>query len=233
MNKRLKPYLFFLGGVVTVCLLAAGIFGLNYALNFSPKSTGEHKIANKIVDNISFVPYLKDGNLYTNALNRAVRTLFYTVQKEFNGVLPYGEIDKDVQTTCINAILNYERFMYQNKFHQVSYVLDEFIRGINKYYTKAQAIYNQSNNIQDLKTAVVNLAHLIRVATVLCHPVVQTGSEKIAEYLNVDISKFYDWNYIFENIYYFVKDKNNHKLKEIPPKFDFFKKHPSQLISEE
>ncbi len=64
MNKRLKPFLFFLGGVVTVCLLAAGIFGLNYALNFSPKSTGEHKIANKIADNISFVPYLKDGNLY-------------------------------------------------------------------------------------------------------------------------------------------------------------------------
>lgn len=64
MNKRLKPFLFFLGGVVTVCLLAAGIFGLNYALNFSPKSTGEHKIANKIADKISFVPYLKDGNLY-------------------------------------------------------------------------------------------------------------------------------------------------------------------------
>ena len=178
-------------------------------------------------------PVLKDGNLYTNALNRAVRTLFYTVQKEFNGVLPYGETDKEVISTCINAILNYERFMYQNKFHQVTYVLDEFIRGINKYYTKAQNVYNQSGNIQDLKTAVVNLAQLIRVATVLCHPVVPTGSEKIAEYLNVDADKFYDWQYIFEDLYFFSGDKHNHKLKEIPPKFDFFKKHESQFKTEE
>lgn len=208
--------------------LRAHFLGLalgNNNVSFMPKPYNPQATAEEVD------PVLKDGNLYTNAFNRAVRTLFYTVQKEFNGVLPTGEIDSEVNTTCVNAILNYERFMYQNKFHQVSYVLDEFIRGINKYYTKAQKVFEETKNMSDLKTAIVNMAHLIRVATVLCHPIVPSGSEKVAEYLNVNKDMFYDWKYIFEPLSFFMQAE--HKIKEIPPRFDFFKKHPSQLISEE
>ena len=71
----------------------------------------------------------------------------------------------------------------------------------------------------------LDLQDLIRLS--VCN-----NPELKAEYLNVEISKFYDWNFIFEDLYFFVENKQNHKLKEIPPRFDFFKKHESQLMEE-
>ena len=36
-------------------------------------------------------------------------------------------------------------------------------------------------------------------------------------------------DHVFENVYYFCEDKENHKLAELEPRFDFFAKHPSQF----
>ena len=74
-------------------------------------------------NNVSFMPkpfnpdakaeevdvVLKEGNLLTNVYNRILRTLFYTVQDKFDGIVPVGEISDEVKQECKNAILNYER----------------------------------------------------------------------------------------------------------------------------
>ena len=41
-------------------------------------------------------PVLKEGNLLSNVLNRAVRSCFYTAQKFSGGKIPVGEITPEI-----------------------------------------------------------------------------------------------------------------------------------------
>ena len=62
----------------------------------------------------------------------------------------------------------------------------------------------------------------------MLHSVAPNGCENLAEYLDVDESIF-DFNKINEPIYNWFVNKESHNPKFIEPKFDFFKKHPSQF----
>ncbi len=169
-------------------------------------------------------PVLKEGNLLTNVFNRVLRTLFYTTQSHFDGIVPFGTVSASVIEDAKKSILDYEKFMYENKFHQVMNVLDVYIRNINKYWVK-----HFNNDTEQLKQLIIDTLYMVRIATVLLHPVAPVGSENVAEYLRVDQDKFFDWEYIFDDFFSFVEDKNNHKLKTLFEKEDFFKKHPSQF----
>lgn len=59
-----KPLILALCGVLTVCLIIAGVFYFDYAFRVGYKSTGKHEIANRLRDEIDVLPYLKDGNIY-------------------------------------------------------------------------------------------------------------------------------------------------------------------------
>ena len=166
---------------------------------------------------------MTQGNLYTNVLNRLIRGAFYSAQKYFDGKLPYGEVSKEVVEASTNAILKYEMFMYRTELHQVMNVLDSYIRQASKYWAK------NSNNPDNMKQTLVDIFHMIRVATVLSHPVVPSGTEKTCDYLNVDKDKFFSWDHIFATIYDLVDNKENHQLKELKEKEDFYFKHPSQF----
>jgi methionyl-tRNA synthetase len=50
----------------------------------------------------------------------------------------------------------------------------------------------------------------------------------ILEYLNLG-EDFWSWDHIFEPIYSFMDNPEEHKLKFLEPRVDFFKKHPSQI----
>lgn len=168
-------------------------------------------------------PVLSQGNLYTNVLNRMVRGAFYTTQKYFDGVLPYGEVSSDVKQQAERTILNYENHMYRFELHQVINDLDSYIRNASKFWSK------NSSNEETIKQTLIDTFYMIKVATTLSHPVVPTGTEKVCEYLNVDPDKFFNWDNIFKDLYDLVEDKENHKLKELKEKEDFWTKHPSQF----
>ena len=168
-------------------------------------------------------PVLAQGNLFTNVLNRLVRGCFYTCQKYFDGVLPYGEVSEDVKQAAEKTILNYENHMYRFELHQIINDLDSYIRNASKYWSK------NSNDEANIKQTLIDAFYMVRVATVLSHPVVPSGSEKTCEYLNIDKDKFFSWDHIFETIYDLVDDKENHKLVELKEKEDFYYKHPSQF----
>jgi len=174
-------------------------------------------------------PVTKDGNLLTNVYNRVIRTLFYTWQSKFNGVVPFREVSEKVLKECTQTILKYEKCAFENKFHMIMYELDSFIRNINKYWVAGcKGIEDDEDKLAQL---IADTLHYVKVAMVLLHPVVPDSVEKLAEDLKVSKGIF-SWDTINAPIYDFVEDKDNYRPKFIEARYDFFKKHPSQLVFE-
>lgn len=168
-------------------------------------------------------PVLAQGNLYTNVLNRLVRGCFYSAQKYFDGKLPYGEVSEQYKQIAERTILNYESHMYRFELHQVMNDLDSYIRNASKFWSK------NSNDEANIRQTLIDAFYMVRVAAVLSHPVVPDGCEKICDYLGVDPDKFFSWDHIFEDIYDLIDDKEDHQLKTLKEKEDFYVKHPSQF----
>lgn len=116
--------------------------------------------------------------------------------------------------------------MYRFELHQIINDLDSYIRNASKYWAK------NSKEETIIKQTLIDAFYMLKVCSVLSHPVVPTGCEKICEYLNVDKDKFFSWDNIFSSIYDLVDDKQNHQLKQLKEKEDFFVKHPSQFKNE-
>lgn len=170
-------------------------------------------------------PVTVEGNLLTNVYNRILRTIFYSTQNAFDGVLPSCEIDENVMEECKKAILNYERFMYERKFHQAYNTVDVFVRNINKYWVKE--IKNNLDN-EALKKLTVNTMQYIFVANTLLHPMT-AGTENVADYIGFDKTKCFNWDYIFEKFDKVMLKERNRKLTFLKEREDFFKRHQSQL----
>lgn len=171
-------------------------------------------------------PMVKEGNLLTNVYNRILRTLFYSTQKNFNGVLPKAEIDESTMEACKKAILDVEKFMYDKKFHQVFNALDVFIRNINKYWVKE---VNSANGEASLAHLTANTAQMIFVANTLLHPIAPSGTENVADYMGFDKEKCFSWDNIFKKYDEVLDKERKRKLIEIKEREDFFKRHQSQL----
>ena len=173
-------------------------------------------------------PVLAQGNLFTNVLNRLIRSCFYTSQKYYDNKIPYGEVSEEVKKTAEETILKYEETMYRFEFHNVMNILDTYIRQANKYWARNIGIADRENNDELRKQTLIDAYHMVRVACVLSHPIVPYGCEKTLDYLNLD-ERFWSWDHIFEDIYYFMDDKENHVVKTLEAKEDFFEKLPCQF----
>ena len=176
-------------------------------------------------------PVLKDGFLLSNVFNRIIRTCFYTVQKQYDGMMPVGEVDADVLETAKKSVLDDERFMYRFEFHQATYVLDTYIRKASKYMVKNLGDADKKDDDELRRKTLVNVFHMIRTASVLLHPMAPRGTEMILEYLQLDES-FWSWDRIFDTMADFT-DGEDHRLKFLEPRVDFFKRHPSQFAQTE
>ncbi|MGI6607672.1 MAG: class I tRNA ligase family protein [Erysipelotrichaceae bacterium] len=206
--------------------LRAHFLGLalaNKSVSFMPKPL------NPAADENEQDPVLAQGNLFTNVLNRLVRSCFYSSQKYFDGVLPYGRVSEEILKISKKTILNYERVMYRFELHQVHNVLDTYIRQANKYWSRNNTLANKEEDDKLKKQTLIDAFHMVRVATVLSHPICPEGTEKTVEYLGFDKEEFFSWDNIFEDNYFFMKDKENHKITELKEREDFYIKHPSQF----
>ena len=143
-----------------------------------------------------------------------------------DGNIPLIPADENVKAECEKVVLDYERFMYDKKFHQVVNAVDVFVRNINKYWVKN---YNDAVTVEAKQKLVANTLQYIATANILLHPMSPKGTEKVAEYLGLDETKAFSWEYIFEDAINLLKNKTNPKLTFLKEKEDFFKKHPSQL----
>ena len=174
-------------------------------------------------------PVLKEGNLLSNVLNRAVRSCFYTAQKSSGGRIPVGEITPEIIEQANKTIVEYESAMYRHEFHQVMSVMDKFIRSINKNWAEKMREVNDENNDDPVRSQIlIDTFHMVRVASALMHPIAPKGTEMVRDYLGFDES-FWSWEHIFEDCYFFMSDPQSHKLKFLEPRVDFFEKHSSQV----
>ena len=174
-------------------------------------------------------PVLKDGNLLCNAFNKSVRTMFFTIQKCFEGIIPVGKPSAEVVEAARAAVDRYEDLMLRQSFHEVMGVLDTTIREINRHWT--QNIRSTDVDFAGDPALVQHLIdnlHMIKIATVLLHPVAPRGTELIREYLDRD-EDFWSWKSIHDPISVASQNGSGHRLKELPQRFDFFPKHPSQF----
>lgn len=174
-------------------------------------------------------PVLKEGNLLTNVFNRAVRSCFYTAQKYYEGKIPVKEISNSIIEESKETILEFERLIYKYEFHLIMNLMDTYIRNINKYWAKNIRQAEADNDAALRSQVLVDTFHMLRTATVLMHPIAPEGTEMILEYLNLD-ENFWSWERIFEPIYAFMNNPEEHILKFLEPRVDFFKKHPSQIM---
>jgi len=177
-------------------------------------------------------PALKEGSLLTNVFNRVARSYFYTLQQYFNRKTPMGEVSAEVLESTKNTILEYEKLMTKFEFHNVMNLMDSYIRNINKVWVANMREAETSNNDELRFKTMIDTLHMLRAAAVLMHPIAPTGTEMILEYFNLNpdmAARFWSWDRIFDTVYDFIIDKENHRFKILEPQTDFFKKHLSQL----
>ena len=84
---------------------------------------------------------------------------------------------------------------------------------------------------EEEKKCIISTLHYAKVAMVMLHSVAPAGINNLADYLGVS-KDIFTWDRINEPIYNFFETKEHHKPKFIEARFDFFKKHPSQLVAE-
>lgn len=114
--------------------------------------------------------------------------------------------------------------MAAHEFHRALEIAAEFIRETNQRWTQSNP-YREECDPEVRRQALIDAFHMVRVATVLMHPIAPEGTEKIREYLGVG-EEFWSWDRIFEPLSAFVSA--DHTLKFLEPRVDFFEKHPSQ-----
>ena len=199
------------------------------SLGLSSKSVGfKPQVFMKEEDRVGADMVLKDGNLITNVFNRLIRTCFYGIQNNCDGKIPKGEACEEIRLMAEKAVLEYERHMYNHDFHRISYVLDEFIRMVNKHWVNNVKVADTTGDIELRKQLIIDCFYACKVIAILVHPIAPEGCEMFSDYLNIG-EKLWNWDYILEPISFYVDDLECHELKYLEPKVDFFKKHECQL----
>jgi len=198
------------------------------AVSFRPKvldPTADEKIPD---------PVLRESALLTNVFNRLARSCFYEAQKSLGGMLPTGEISPEVLDDAEKTWQAYELAMYRTELHTAFDLSSEFIRRANKYWS--DAIRDAGEDLIRRRAVLVDTFYLLRMAMILMHPIVPSGTELIFEQMGLEVSvdEFFSWEHIQEGNEAFFspaeREAGAHPLKELPPRFDFFEKHPSQIL---
>ncbi|MHC1746836.1 MAG: class I tRNA ligase family protein [Cellulosilyticaceae bacterium] len=199
------------------------------SLGLSSKSTGfKPQVYMKEEEKQGVDMVLKEGNLLTNVYNRLIRSCFYTIQTYFEGKIPTGNVSESILKLAEDKALEYERHMYNHDFHRLSYVLDDYIREINKYWVNNSKIADQEENQELRKQIVIDSFYTCKVLSILVHPIAPSGCEMLREYMNFDES-LWNWDAIFEPLEHYVSDLATHEVKFLEPRIDFFSKLECQF----
>ncbi len=167
-------------------------------------------------------PVYKEWSMFTNFLNRAVRTLFYSFQKYNNGdqTVPNVAVSADISEKCAQQIVDYENAMYRFEFSRVSIMLEEFFKFINRTLSDRMNALQKDFEEAAFKQIVADGLQLIKTATALSHPIAPKSTETVREYLGLTEKQLYSWDNIFKSFGEIAGKA--HQLKFLEPKTDFF-----------
>lgn len=194
------------------------------SVSFSPKpfETDEAKRNDPRVAD----PVLKEGTLLTNVFNRLARSCFYTSQKFKNCEVKLCTPDAKIKKYVADTMNKYEELMHKAELYSVMQLMDEFIRYANKYWSDNASKIEESDDAF-LDNLLSNSFYLLYASALMMHPIVPKGCEKIAECMNISYEEFFNWDK-FASLEKSLFNNNCYNIKELPPRFDFFRKHDSQ-----
>ena len=216
-------------------------------VSFSPKAYDE-RVTGKNPDGTPLLarddkrvidPVLKEGALLTGVFNRLARSCFYGVAEKEGaaepyrtGCIPAGAPGAAAAEAAEQAALAFEQAMYQTDLHRALGVCDGFLRAANKRWSDASKAAKNAGDDAAMAQALVDAFLELRVATVLMHGIVPAGCELICSYFDIAPAVFFSWEHVFETTDELLaglgEAPGTHRVKPLPPRFDFFEKHPSQ-----
>ena len=177
-------------------------------------------------------PALKESALLANVFNRLARSCFYGAAEAFGGHLPSGPCAPEVMEASEAALLAFERRMHVLDFPGALRAAEEFIRNANKRWSDASKAAKNAEDTAALQDALRDAFHALRVAALLMHPCVPQGCEMICDYFQIDPAAFFSWENAFIGLDELVQVNGGvpgeHLVRKLPPRTDFFSKHPSQ-----
>lgn len=198
------------------------------SVSHKAKKTGEEVLVKddpRVVD-----PALKESAFLTNIFNRLARSCFYGAQKHLDGHLPAEAPSAETRAACDEATLAFEAAMATLDFTGALTVADAFGREANKRWDAASKAAKDDEAAY--ARALADAFRSLRTLTLLMHPAVPEGCEKIREHLAVPAGLLFSWDHAFEGVGELVSAMGGepaaHELVELPPRTDFFKKHESQ-----
>lgn len=148
------------------------------SLGLSSKSVGfKPQVFMKEENRIGVDMVLKDGNLITNVFHRLIRTCFYAIQNNCNGKIPKGDACEKIRLMAKKAVLDYERHMYNHEFHRISYILDDFIRSINKHWVNNVKIADATNDADFRKQLIIDCFYACKIMAILIPPIAPEGCD--------------------------------------------------------
>lgn len=171
---------------------------------------------------------LKDGNLLTNVFNRLVRSCFYTAQKYIGSTIPNRPLSEEILSLVEKYVLEYELRMSEHEFHKVIYTLDELIRNASKYWAKYMKIADDQDDQEKRLQVLADAFYVVKVITTLLHPITPESADHLRRRLMLS-ENLWDWNLILGPIEAHMDKPQSHAFEAIPPQFDFFVRHASQL----
>ena len=174
-------------------------------------------------------PALKESAFLTNIFNRLARSCFYGAAKACDGRLP-GEASDEVVELCRAATLAFERSVYDMDFHGALAQVEEFARTANKRWDAASKAAGDDRAAY--AAALADAFAELRTTALLMHAAVPHGCELVAEHMGFSARDFFGWEHALDTPCQLAaalgEDPSEHAVVELPPRFDFFRKHESQ-----
>lgn len=167
-------------------------------------------------------PVLKDGNVLTNVYNRVLRSIFYTAQKHTDCRIPNREPSNEIRQIVEKGVLEYEQNMARKEFHMVIYAVDDLIRKVSKHWSKYS---------EDVERVLADCFYASKVLALLLHPITPSSAENIRVMMGLN-ETLWSWENVFAPIETHMDAPEQHRITEIPPRYDFYKKHHTQLTEE-
>ncbi|MCR5583356.1 MAG: class I tRNA ligase family protein [Eggerthellaceae bacterium] len=201
------------------------------SVGFKPKAFEPD--ADKRTDPRVSDPVLKEGALLTRVFNRLARSCLYEAKNHFDCYMPLGAVTPEVRDRALEALSQYDATMKKVELHSILSQMDDFIRYANKYWSDGIRVVEANADDEARRQLLIDCFYLLRIATLLMHPVVPRGTEKICDYLNFEFDEFFSWNYDFDSMEELCGtaelEEKRHLVRELPPRTDFFAPHPSQI----
>ena len=176
-------------------------------------------------------PVLKEGALLTNVFNRLARSCFYEAQKNFEGYMPLGDASEDVVAKVHEVLRAYDETMHRVELHTIMSIMDEFIRWANKRWSDGIREVENTGDDELRRQVLVDSFFLLRMATLLMHPVVPAGARRSATTSassSTTSSAGTTTSRTWTSCAAPARSLKPATHPRAAPRFDFFAKHPSQ-----